>query len=668
MGTKSVTFTRRLAITLLVPILFGVASYFVPSPGIDIEFLDSLKIPRGVTGPFALGVLPTASAYILVELVAAIGWRRLRHGGPMSRQKLERWIPLVTLILAGFQAFGVALYIRGLGDGSPLSRFDPLPGRFDQLVFWLGLCAGACVALLAARAVTAAGLANGVVLLVLARVPQSVLGSGTNPEKIELATRDIGLCAATLVLVVVASIVALWARKSWVPIPASSLQPLMIGASAVSVPELLASLGVISRPFQVGSDVTTSWVTTATVTLVVTLAFAYLFQRPARVAKTLHISSTRASSELLRALPPTLAFLIALTFASHVLVVRFVTLVSVATLVLLVAVLFDLTSAIRAHRTHANLVHVADEHRPYALPLLEQAFRDELIELYVLQRSQHALLRVFGPFVPTALWVRRGDASAARDLLKRFRAGKLELEVAKQPERGWRFPLLAVLGLLAATMAFVPREPARTPGVTLAKLEVVRVDDDEDAFVLDDDEALPPGVSIVAENAPIGLEETNAVHFARLVAKPEEGSARAIERVRPWILRHTPVDRRIAFGSLDELNEETNRYETTAFRSYVLTGEPILTNAHVKRAEAVRREDGSVVSIELSEEGALRFGQATREWTRRRIAILIDDQVTSAPVVLSEIAGGRVQITMGSNDPDVQYAEATKLAGALSAD
>ena len=55
----------------------------------------------------------------------------------------------------------------------------------------------------------------------------------------------------------------------------------------------------------------------------------------------------------------------------------------------------------------------------------------------------------------------------------------------------------------------------------------------------------------------------------------------------------------------------------------------------------------------------------TTEWLERRMAIVIDDHVDSAPVIRSPIRGGRLTITMGAGEPDKQLADARLLAASL---
>jgi preprotein translocase subunit SecD len=72
------------------------------------------------------------------------------------------------------------------------------------------------------------------------------------------------------------------------------------------------------------------------------------------------------------------------------------------------------------------------------------------------------------------------------------------------------------------------------------------------------------------------------------------------------------------------------------------------------------------VTLTLSEDAATRFEDVTREWTNRRIALIVDDEVDSAPVVKTAIGGGRVSITMAGSEPrEVGLEKAKRLARRL---
>jgi hypothetical protein len=72
------------------------------------------------------------------------------------------------------------------------------------------------------------------------------------------------------------------------------------------------------------------------------------------------------------------------------------------------------------------------------------------------------------------------------------------------------------------------------------------------------------------------------------------------------------------------------------------------------------------VLIELTAQGDTRFEDLTAAVTGRKIAIMIDGEVVSAPSVQTTITGGSVSISMGGNDPKVMEAEANALAAVLS--
>jgi SecD/SecF fusion protein len=72
------------------------------------------------------------------------------------------------------------------------------------------------------------------------------------------------------------------------------------------------------------------------------------------------------------------------------------------------------------------------------------------------------------------------------------------------------------------------------------------------------------------------------------------------------------------------------------------------------------------VLIDLDADGAKAFEQLTRKMIGKKIAIVVDDRVKSAPIVMSEIPGGRISITMGGNQLERQQQEANELAIALA--
>jgi preprotein translocase subunit SecY len=155
----------RVAITILVPLAFFALGDRVLLPNAD-AVLAAARQGAGridvVLSVFLLGVTPLLWAYAIVEAVAFVIPRlsRLRHCDPAGRAKLERAARVVAVLLAAFQAFGVATSLAAIG-ASDLGSFDAAP-------VWLvtaSLVGGFCVVMLAVDLITRQGIANGLVLL-----------------------------------------------------------------------------------------------------------------------------------------------------------------------------------------------------------------------------------------------------------------------------------------------------------------------------------------------------------------------------------------------------------------------------------------------------------------------------------------------------------------------
>src|SRR4051812_9443729 len=55
-----------------------------------------------------------------------------------------------------------------------------------------------------------------------------------------------------------------------------------------------------------------------------------------------------------------------------------------------------------------------------------------------------------------------------------------------------------------------------------------------------------------------------------------------------------------------------------------------------------------VLSLHLSEAAAKKFAHITKSNVKKRLAIVLDKEVLTAPVIQTEIAGGNLQITAGT--------------------
>jgi protein-export membrane protein SecD len=89
--------------------------------------------------------------------------------------------------------------------------------------------------------------------------------------------------------------------------------------------------------------------------------------------------------------------------------------------------------------------------------------------------------------------------------------------------------------------------------------------------------------------------------------------------------------------------------EASFWRAHYIFSETRLTGERVQdaRVSVDQQTQKPVVSLTLDRRGAQKFGDLTREHVDERFAIMLDDEVQSAPVINEPIPGGRAQISMG---------------------
>ena len=127
-----------------------------------------------------------------------------------------------------------------------------------------------------------------------------------------------------------------------------------------------------------------------------------------------------------------------------------------------------------------------------------------------------------------------------------------------------------------------------------------------------------------------------------------------------------PDDHTIGFeqGEDREGNIVTRRFYKTLY----LKAKVELSGETLSRAMVLFEQQGEpYVSVEFNAAGARRFAEVTRENVQKRMAIMLDDEINSAPVIKEEIAGGRAKITLGGNQaPQETLAEARGLVTVLN--
>jgi len=203
-------------------------------------------------------------------------------------------------------------------------------------------------------------------------------------------------------------------------------------------------------------------------------------------------------------------------------------------------------------------------------------------------------------------------------------------------------------------------------------LEVVRVDDTLDPFASLDEATIPKGsgISLFTEQASLGPGHTEPRHFARLALHEHETLASGRARFETWLRTITlPQGARFGIQALEEYDGASGTATAGGLRSVVLSGDAVLRTADLTHAEVQSESSegagGVSISLTVSPVARGRLETATREWLYRRLAIVIDGDVRSAPVVKSTIAGGRMSVTLGAGDADQRKEQANRLVARL---
>jgi preprotein translocase subunit SecD len=126
-----------------------------------------------------------------------------------------------------------------------------------------------------------------------------------------------------------------------------------------------------------------------------------------------------------------------------------------------------------------------------------------------------------------------------------------------------------------------------------------------------------------------------------------------------------PDDRQVAFEAVTpgEGAEDKRKF----WRSYYLDRATRLTGSSITNAMTIwdPQTNRPEVLVEFNRYGTRVFGDLTAESVGRKMAILLDNKVRSAPVIQSAIPGGRSNISMGSGNPDEQQRDADMLVSVL---
>ena len=165
-------------------------------------------------------------------------------------------------------------------------------------------------------------------------------------------------------------------------------------------------------------------------------------------------------------------------------------------------------------------------------------------------------------------------------------------------------------------------------------------------------------------SAGIG-EWMEKVKAAGIVFNKGERFSDYVKKVNELLSSDLPKGFEIAFSK--ESNKNTN--EITNMDPYLVESVTTLTGEELQEAfvRMDQEQNRPYVALEFKANGAKIFEEITGANIGKRLAIVLDGNVYSAPMVQGRIAGGSAQITLGAGDYNTVMSEARDLALVLRA-
>ncbi|MEI7973408.1 MAG: preprotein translocase subunit SecY [Bdellovibrio sp.] len=290
--SKGSDLAKRILFTLAMLAIYRIGVH-VPTPGVDsnqvMQFFQAQK--SGIFGlfntftggalsqfsVFALSIMPYISASIIFQLLtSAVPYlEALKKERDAGRKKISQYTRYATVVLAVFQAFGIANWL--LHSPSPEGKqlvIAPLVGGIPfTLMTVVTLTAGTCFIMWLGEQITERGIGNGSSLIIFTGIAASIPAGAEQMLRL-LKTGEMSAAVAlfilALMILVIACVVFLEVSQRRIPVqysqrgsgmqsmttPSSHL-PIKINFSGV-IPPIFAS-SLLMFPATMAQFVQTPW-------------------------------------------------------------------------------------------------------------------------------------------------------------------------------------------------------------------------------------------------------------------------------------------------------------------------------------------------------------------------------------------------------------------------
>jgi preprotein translocase subunit SecY len=183
--SKATELKKRIWFTLGALIVYRIGTY-IPVPGVDASVMGEMLNQHGggILGMFdmftggalrrmtviALNIMPDISASIIVQLMSAAipTLEALKKEGEQGRKKLNQYTRYLTVLIAMFQSYGIAVGLESMRGSFGAAVIDP--GWFFRFSCMITLVGGTMFLMWVGEQITARGVGNGTSLIIMAGI------------------------------------------------------------------------------------------------------------------------------------------------------------------------------------------------------------------------------------------------------------------------------------------------------------------------------------------------------------------------------------------------------------------------------------------------------------------------------------------------------------------
>jgi preprotein translocase subunit SecY len=269
--SKATELKQRIWFTLGALIVYRIGTY-IPVPGVDASVMGEMLAQHGGGGGilgmfdmftggalrrmtvFALNIMPYISASIIVQLMSAAipSLETLKKEGEQGRKKLNQYTRYLTVLIAMFQAYGIAIGLESMHGSVGAAVINP--GWFFRVSCVITLVGGTMFLMWLGEQITARGIGNGTSLIIMSGIVANLptaLASLLELGRTGALSPFFILLFAVIAIATIAIIVFVERAQRRIPVqyPKRQVGNRMFGGDSTHIPLKLNTSGVIPPIF-----------------------------------------------------------------------------------------------------------------------------------------------------------------------------------------------------------------------------------------------------------------------------------------------------------------------------------------------------------------------------------------------------------------------------------